>query len=329
MNVCADCFNENEIRQFVLDSSKEKGFCDCSKQEASVVDISILSDFLIEFLNLFAFDNEGENLIEIVQKDWGFFKSNEYAEVILGEVINENDFAFSVSDKVSYIPEIKECIEVWLKLKTEVKESKRFFSDLGTFDWANYVRTNLKIKKNTVLYRARLIPEGISKLSCSEMGCPPKEKASAGRVNPMGIPYLYLCEKKETTYYEIRSVYLDRICVGKFSVERDLRIVDFSKSVDIFKDDYDILIEMVKRKILFKEISADLSKPLRRFDTEIEYVPTQLICEYCKINGADGVRSNSSLHKEGVNIVLFNEADATCKCVSDLNIENVEISIYP
>jgi RES domain. len=57
-------------------------------------------------------------------------------------------------------------------------------------------------------------------------------------------------------------------------------------------------------------------KPLRRFDTEIEYVPTQLICEYCKQNGADGIQFNSSLHQGGVNVVLFNPSDAQCVGVS-------------
>lgn len=162
------------------------------------------------------------------------------------------------------------------------------------------------------------------------MGCPPKERASAGRANPLGIPYLYLCNKIETTSYEVQAIYLDRISIGKFKVLRDLNIVDFSNHINLFytyssTESNISLIDTVKRKILFDKISADLSKPLRRFDTEIEYVPTQLICEYCKQNGADGIRFNSSLHQGGTNVVLFNSSDATCISVLSREIKNVKI----
>lgn len=167
-----------------------------------------------------------------------------------------------------------------------------------------------------------------------EMGCPPKERATPGRANPLGIPYLYLCNKVETTYYEVRAVYLDRISIGRFRILRDLNIVDFSNKINLFyaysgAESNEDLQEIVKRKILFDKISTDLSKPLRRFDTEIEYVPTQLICEYCKQNGADGIRFNSSLHQGGTNVVLFNSVDAKCTRVLTHEIKNVKIESRP
>lgn len=118
--------------------------------------------------------------------------------------------------------------------------------------------------------------------------------------------------------------------IGKFTVRRDLNIVDFSNKISLFFTYTDSesnfsLVDIAKRKILFDKISADLSKPLRRFDTEIEYVPTQLICEYCKQNGADGIRFNSSLHQGGTNVVLFNSLDATCTSVLHHEIKSVII----
>ena len=73
-------------------------------------------------------------------------------------------------------------------------------------------------------------------------------------------------------------------------------------------------------------ICKDLSKPLRRFDTELEYVPTQLICEYCKLNQADGIMFASSLHPQGQNIVLFDPKDAKCTKVDYVEINKVTIS---
>lgn len=144
------------------------------------------------------------------------------------------------------------------KLKSEVQEEKRYFSDLGSFNWEVYITSNAKIKKGTFLYRARITPDGRKKLKTKEMGCPPKERATAGRANPLGIPYLYLCSKIETTFYEVRAVYLDRISVGKFTILRDLDIVDFSNKISLFYTYSDSesnvsLLDIVKRKILFEK----------------------------------------------------------------------------
>ena len=74
---------------------------------------------------------------------------------------------------------------------------------------------------------------------------------------------------------------------------------------------------------LFSTFSDDLSKPLRRYDTEIEYVPTQYLCEYCKTLGADAICFNSSLHTQGINYVLFNQEDAECVEVKKHTIKKV------
>lgn len=330
MNICANCFNDEEIKQFIITSSTARTECDCCGQECETIDLNEISDFFIEFLGLFVKDSNGTELVQIIQNDWNIFYSDVCARKILSAIIDHEHFDFSVDDKVIYTSEVQECFSVWEKLKSEVQEEKRYFSDVGSFNWEVYIKSNAQIRKGTVLYRARITPDGRNKLKTNEMGCPPKERATAGRANPVGIPYLYLCNKIETTFYEVRAVYLDRLSIGKFTVRRDLNIVDFSNKISLFFTYTDSesnfsLVDIVKRKILFDQISADLSKPLRRFDTEIEYVPTQLICEYCKQNGADGIRFNSSLHQGGTNVVLFNSLDATCTSVLHREIKSVII----
>ncbi len=55
-----------------------------------------------------------------------------------------------------------------------------------------------------------------------------------------------------------------------------------------------------------QKISIDLSKPMRRYDNEIEYIPTQFICEFIKVfTGASGIKFSSSLHPSGNNFVIF------------------------
>ena len=82
------------------------------------------------------------------------------------------------------------------------------------------------------------------------MGCPPIEKATAGRANPLGIPYLYLCHDAETTLYEVRAVYLDKVSVGKFVINSNLDIVDFSSDIN--------LGTVVKRIKLHNELIANV-----------------------------------------------------------------------
>ena len=91
------------------------------------------------------------------------------------------------------------------------------------------------------------------------------------------------------------------------------------------------LKETIIKKKVIEAISSDLSKPLRRYDSEIEYVPTQLICEYCRrivdSEGAtaDGITFESSLHKGGRNYVLFDESAAKCIRVDSHEITRIDI----
>jgi hypothetical protein len=159
------------------------------------------------------------------------------------------------------------------------------------------------------------------------MGCP-KTADSEGRANPKGIPYLYLCKDIETTFYETRASYLDYISIGIFKASKSniLKIVDFTKHLSPFNNATDI-ISFSKGKILRDIISKDLSKPLHRFDSELEYIPTQFICEFIRyFYDVDGIQFFSSLRKGGVNVVLFNEDKVVCSTVELHQISDVDIN---
>lgn len=328
MLICDSCFNDDELRLAIIHENRVAGVCDACGKDTMVADADVLSDFFGEVLSLFVPCAEGIDILTMLQRDWNLFVSDEIGYKIIEYFLTNGDFGYSMSDGVQYSDNIIHTVEIWDELKDKVMTKSRFFTSLSSFDNLGLIRYNLSIPKGTILYRARVIPSGKTLLGTGEMGCPPADKATAGRANPMGIPYLYMCTKEETTYFEVRALYLDKLAIGSFCTSRDLNIMDFTKSLSLYvanSQSSDLEME-VSKYLLLQRISNDLSKPLRRFDTELEYVPTQLICEYCKLEGIDGIMFNSSVHKGGVNVVLFDAGSAVCTTVKQVEIKRVIIS---
>ena len=330
MWVCKECFADEELRKEVENNSIDEGKCDVCGKTGKRCDLSVFTDFLMSVIRLFKKDvNSEDTIISILEKDWNVFSNSLCAQIILNEVIHSNALAINIDDKVSYIDDIINRVIVWDQLKKDVKENYRYFVDHDRFDDYADLSPSSELKEGTLLYRARIIPEGMKKLNCIEMGCPETGKATAGRANPLGIPYLYLCKDEKTTYYEVRSVYLDKLSVGTFRIQHNLKIVDFNSKSSLFLsfDGTSPLSDTVVKKKILDAISHDLSKPMRRYDSELEYIPTQLICEYCKRNKADGICFGSSLHGGGVNYVLFNPEEAKCISVVSREIRSILIDV--
>ncbi|MGN0224276.1 MAG: RES family NAD+ phosphorylase [Muribaculaceae bacterium] len=327
MLICDFCFNDEEIKLAIRNESATTGICDVCGHHSHVIDADFFSDFFSEVLNLFEPNETGTDVVSLIQNDWNLFSSSNVGHQIIAHFISQTNVGFSVLDKVNYIQPILAKIQIWDALKTRVIEQSRFFTDLTDFDNLQLIQYNLIIPQNTRLYRARVIPPDRANLAISEMGCPPARITPAGRANPMGIPYLYLCQSPQTTFYEVRALYLDKLSIGTFQVVKDLKILDFTKRMSLYianSMSSDLSFEISKYKLI-QLISKDLSKPLRRFDTELEYVPTQLICEYCKLNKIDGIMFNSSLHNGGINVVLFDAGSAECTDVKTVEIKHVTI----
>ena len=329
MLICSNCFNDVELQIAVSNESSGFGTCEACGQEASVVDIDIFADFFKELLHLFQPAREGVDIVSLLQKDWDIFVDDEIGKIIIAHFLSIDNYGYDLNEKVGYVDAIKNDISTWDKIKREVREEKRFFANLSYFDGNNMIEANTTIPQDTILYRARVIPSDRTYLTKNDMGCPPRGKATAGRANPLGIPYLYLCKNEETTYYEVRALYLDKLAIGSFKTTRDLNILDFTSALSLYyayNNSTISLSEVIAKQKILQLISSDLSKPLRRYDSELEYVPTQLICEYCKINGIDGICFNSSLHNGGVNVVLFDSSSAECIKVKSREIREVHIS---
>lgn len=329
MRIGSCCFKDKEIRNFIESVTSEVVKCDVSGNTCPVIEIEELADFFEAVLSLFEPDDKGTSISSLFV-NLGIFENVQFSKKILNELFQKSGKKIKPNSKMSFIPQIKRCSTEWDKLKTEVREQKRFFADLTSFKWEAYLKPDETINKDAVFYRSRVLPESRTRLKPSDMGCPPKEQATAGRANPFGIPYLYLSSPMETTYYEVRSLFKDILYVGKFIIQEDLKVVNFTNDISLFyaysTSSSSSLVDVCKKRMIIELISHDMSKPLRRYDKEIEYVPTQLICEFCKHKGADGIIFRSSLYDKGVNLVVFDEKKATCNSVNKKEITAVTIT---
>ena len=336
MKVCAKCFKdkEEELKSFIS-SSVDIGDCDvCDSKNQQLLNVSELFDFFQELLDNFKTSEKGEPLSTKIQENWSFFKTLNVANKILNFVLpNTLTDITSSNINVDYTDDIIENYNHWEVLKDELKWKNRFVINierLVELGWDGFFNTQFKLSKGVELYRARLHHQsGLGVYTPEEMICPLRESASGGRANPSGIPFLYLSDNPETVLYEVRASYLDELSVGTFQLKPEIdsiRIVDFTEDTPLFQPNSSAINKTIKGKLLRQKISSDLSKPMRRYDSELEYIPTQFICEFIKVfTGAFGIRFNSSLHLNGNNIVLFKQELMNCKTVKKVKINFINL----
>ncbi len=333
MFVCSSCFNDIELKSYIDTSSLNTGDCPyCKSTSVPLLAIEELLDFFVELFDIFTPDVGGIELRRKLQEDWNLFTNETISTKVLSGIIAKIDHSLKdPTDRVSYIPEIAENISYWDKIKEDLKWERRYLFELKNIEdlgWDSFFSDTVTYTEIERFYRARIhYNEDEATFLVDKMGSPPKEKVGTGRANPQGIPYLYLSKSTKTTLFETRALFRDEISVGEFKVIDGNRIdiVDFTEVASAFVG-FGNLVEYTKKIQLKRLISKDLSKPIRRYDSDIEYIPTQFICEYIRyIIGTEGILFNSSLDLEGQNIVLFNQDKIDCVNVKKHIISKLDI----
>lgn len=185
------------------------------------------------------------------------------------------------------------------------------------------------VKKDSVLWRAQLGhawrteyqgEEVIGEIPCAfppERMKPLENSASEGRANPKGIPYLYLATDRDTALSEVRPWIGSVISAGQFGTNRELRLIDFS--VEYGKEKHFFFSEPSdeqKTQAVWSHIDNAFSKPVTESDSSSDYAPTQVIAEFIRSKGYDGIAYKSSL-ANGHNIALFDlESARLLNCVT-------------
>ena len=158
----------------------------------------------------------------------------------------------------------------------------------------------------------------------SNSDAPPNAYAKEGRANPKGISYLYIAKDIKTAILEMRPQMQKMYNIATIEIIRDAKIFDFTYSPEKIKEDeYSIVADLHR-------ISEEFSKP--NFGDQIEYAPTQFLCEYIKRLGFDGIKFKSAVSATGTNVLLFDVDaktrvyDITGSKVYTVNTLDIDIS---
>lgn len=332
---CHACFGDRGLRRDIIPTlSTGNGDCGyCATAGVSLIEPIALRDFFELLISVYEPNPEGQTLVEWLKADWELFRHPAmdiaHAKELLGDILNDGDI---VRDRFSPSAVYhSEALARWETLRDELMWKNRYFLDevLDT-DRLRELLGHLPVDDMPATwYRARILDREDPFL-IKEMGAPPARKATHGRANPAGIPYLYLGSLPVTAVAEIRPHTGQVACVADFTVTPPLNAVDLRNprrlvSPFLLADAH--AIGQLRADIAFLErLGDELTRPVLPSGAAIDYIPSQYLCEFIKKVGYDGVVYRSSV-SEGINLALFDEARAAPGAVALYNITKVSVEV--
>ncbi len=333
MNCCANCFTDNELKGFINSNSNNDNSCEfCSTTNTKVVNVKELQELFTPLLNIYSINEDGFDIVTALQNDWNIFYIKDHESIIsLLKAITtdlDQDYSrlFTSNVRIKIPSETQELIDNWESFKKEIKEENRFIiNNSADLESIEEVFPPRNYNRGKIFYRSRISNDEIG-YNPSDMGKPPHKIAKSGRANPKGIPYLYVAQTIDTTLYEARATFLDYVTIGEFKLLENIKVITLRTSYQVspFLDGFSIK-KYIKHKTFIDILEHELSSPLRRQDNELDYLPTQYLCEYIKHLGYDGVEYGSSLHEGGINLVIFNDNKLECTQTKVYEVSKIDI----
>jgi hypothetical protein len=155
---------------------------------------------------------------------------------------------------------------------------------------------------------------------------PFRDRAAEGRVNPKGIPCLYMASDKHTAMAEVRPWIGSLVSLGLLQTRRPLRIVDCTKDAERHPIYIDGEPSAEKRvEAAWSHIARAFREPVTRDDDVASYAATQIIAEVFRNEGFDGLAYRSAFGADRFNIALFDLDAAELTMCSLHEIRDVEL----
>lgn len=220
----------------------------------------------------------------------------------------------------------------WADFEHILKTSARFFnkkneellkSVFDNIESLNTVRKRPVVRnigpesEITHLYRGRVFQSDFKlKIALEspdkELGPPPSECASAGRMNSRGVSVFYGATESQTALAEIRPPVGSKVAVASFELTRKLKVLDLSAlkltraTGSIFDKNY---ANQLSRIMFLRNLSQRMTRPIMPDDEHSEYLTTQVIADFLASElKFDGIIFSSAQSKVGSNVTLFHSA---------------------
>lgn len=326
MVCCINCFNDRFLVSYIKTGAANKADCSyCGSKSVEIMEPGDLADLFQPILDLYIETEEenGSSIVELLKRDWCFLEKldNDKCIDLLKNIYPETDFI-----RKKYLPKVNPDsgrIDRWNNFREELKHVNRFFPkqiQQQDIDQLTNLIAYLSLPSNEspkVMYRARCNTEKRA-YSKEEMSKPPGNLVGAGRANPIGIPYTYTASDPETAIAEIRPHKSDRVTVAMVNVLEPLNLADLRdprKTISPFELGEDELSLLYPDIEYLCRLGEELKKPILPHEANLEYLPTQYLCEFIKhveiklkdrVFKFDGVIYKSSVGS-GVNYAIFND----------------------
>ena len=243
--------------------------------------------------------------------------------------------------------------ELWSSYLDEVKYRHRFFPSHAVLDRLSVIvkQCELAIEPGRIFYRARIIDSAAQAehmltkcyrsdsseeerkwyrnrgnkfrgLSKEGSYVPPNpESIRDGRSNAKFIRFLYMAESPTTAVFEVRPILYNAINVAGIKVNERLTIANIAVDIDMDPEKEKSVDEWV-----LCLIQSAFSSPTNNPD---DYIASQIIAEYLRHLGYDGIRYGSSLHRGGFNLTVFDVTKCEAVFSTDMRLENIKVYLRP
>lgn len=338
MFCCANCFGDDEYLAKKI-NTPHATVGNCNYCQSQNVALASPSDLLDEFEFLMSIYQEtsgdkGKCIIDCIVSDWEIFLRRDRLSSVqlLGTILNDSSLGskyFVPTSLAQVSPK-----EMWESFRNELITQHRFLPD-NQIDqkYLPLLFGYLTEEYDTGhIYRAR-IQDGATQFKKKDMGMPPTNLARAGRANPTGIPYFYAASDLKTAIAETRPHPGNKVSICKFQIISKLKILNLISprarispfEIAYQQGDEDYLLHLRHDVEFLCHLGSELSKPITPDVAELEYLPTQYLCELIKKSQFDGVKFQSSVGA-GVNFTLFSQSKVKAISVSSHYVKGLEYS---
>lgn len=226
-------------------------------------------------------------------------------------------------------------LHVWSQFIKQLRLDNRFIlsDDVNVFikQVMKYIskRRVGKLEQGHRLYRARTHPPSFGTIvdfSDDELMAPEPRIATAGRLNPEGIPFLYTAGDETTAVAEMRPSKGIDVTIAELELMKDATIVDATLDDINAPNAGDEKPWEEGARTTWQTISFMFSVPHHPEDS-LSYVPTQYLSEVIKNAGYDGIRYPSALNSGGWNLALFDTKAAEYRSRKKVRVTDVKYQV--